>query len=101
MGFLRFSRRIRILPAVRLNLSRSGGSASIGRRGLWYTAGNGRRRTTVGLPGSGISYTSVHSQHAERPADASQGRQPSAARCFAWMLPMLGIVVLIVWAVVR
>lgn len=56
MGF-RFQRRIRLLPGIRLNISKGGISASIGRRGAWATFGRGRRRTTVGLPGTGLSYT--------------------------------------------
>lgn len=43
MGF-RFSRRIRIVPGVRLNFSKRGLSASFGTRGLWYTVSRRRRR---------------------------------------------------------
>jgi Protein of unknown function (DUF4236) len=57
MGF-RFRRSVRLFPGVRLNASRSGLSMSVGTRGAWYTVGpRGRRRATVGLPGTGISYT--------------------------------------------
>jgi hypothetical protein len=56
MGF-RFNRRIRILPGLRLNLSKGGVSTSIGGRGAWLTFGRGRRRATVGLPGRGLRYT--------------------------------------------
>lgn len=56
MGW-RFYKRISIFPGLRLNLSRSGVSASIGHRGAWYTVGARGRRVTIGLPGSGIFYT--------------------------------------------
>ena len=56
MGW-RYHRRLSILPGLRINLSRSGASISVGRRGAWITLGHGQRRTTVGLPGSGLSYT--------------------------------------------
>ena len=36
---LRFFRRVRIIPGLRVNLSKSGASVSIGRRGAWYTIG--------------------------------------------------------------
>jgi hypothetical protein len=51
MGF-RFTRRLAILPGLRLNASRSGLSLSIGHRGAWVTIG-GRRgtRVTVDVPG--------------------------------------------------
>ena len=53
----RFQRRIRILPGLRINVSNSGVSESIGRRGAWFTLGPRGTRTTVGLPGTGLSYT--------------------------------------------
>jgi hypothetical protein len=53
---LRFQRRFQLLPWLRLNLSRGGLSASIGPRGLHLTLGR-RPRVTVGLPGSGLSWT--------------------------------------------
>jgi len=59
MGW-RFFRRVKLLPGVTLNLSRSGPSVSVGPRGLKATFGPRGTRTTVGLPGTGISYTEVH-----------------------------------------
>lgn len=54
---LRFWRRVRIIPGLRVNLSKSGASLSIGRRGAWYTIGPRGRRVTVGLPGTGLFWT--------------------------------------------
>ena len=34
-----FYKRIRLIPGLRVNLSRSGASLSIGHRGAWYTIG--------------------------------------------------------------
>ena len=59
MGF-RFSRRFKIAPGVRLNVSKSGVSTSVGTRGAWLTFGSRGTRTTVGIPGTGISYTETH-----------------------------------------
>jgi hypothetical protein len=55
-------RKIFGLGGVRLNLSKSGVSASLGVPGLHYnvpliSARNRRQRLTVGLPGSGLSYS--------------------------------------------
>lgn len=59
MGW-RFRRTLKILPGVRLNFSRRGVSASIGVRGAHITLGGPTGpRVTVGLPGSGLSYTKV------------------------------------------
>ncbi len=77
MGF-RFRRSVRLLPGLRLNLSRSGVSASVGTRGAWLTFGRNGTRTTVGLPGTGISYTTTSSssehQNAVAPPARAQGR---------------------------
>jgi|SRR5690349_5736813 len=59
MGF-RFSRRIKLFPGVRLNVSKSGVSTSVGTKGAWMTFGPRGTRTTVGIPGTGISYTQTH-----------------------------------------
>lgn len=55
---LRFNWRPRLGP-FRLNFSKTGVSASIGTRGAWYTIGRRGQRATVGLPGSGLSYTAT------------------------------------------
>ena len=60
MGF-RFRRRISIGPGLRLNVSKSGVSTSVGTRGAWFTIGHGKTRETVGLPGTGVSYTEQQS----------------------------------------
>jgi hypothetical protein len=52
----RFRRRIGLLPGFRLNLGKRGVSFSAGVRGLRTTIGR-RASSTVGLPGSGLSYT--------------------------------------------
>jgi uncharacterized protein DUF4236 len=54
---IRFFRRVTLLPGLRLNLSKSGASVSIGHRGAWYTVGPRGRRATLGIPGTGIYWT--------------------------------------------
>ena len=84
MGF-RFRRSVRILPGIRLNFSRSGVSTSVGVRGAHVTVGHGKVRETVGLPGSGISYTHVEGTHADpqgeaQPAQVAEPLPKSSAR---------------------
>jgi tetratricopeptide (TPR) repeat protein len=55
MGW-RFTRRIRVIPGVSINLGRSGASVSIGPRGAKVTVGRRGVRGSVGIPGTGISY---------------------------------------------
>lgn len=64
MGW-RFFRRLRIAPGLWLNLSRGGVSLSAGVRGLRATVGRDRNRLTVGLPGTGLSFTKT-TPHAGR-----------------------------------
>ena len=54
----RFHRGIRLLPGLRLNLSKTGTSLSLGGRGLSLNLSPSGVRTTVGIPGSGMSYRS-------------------------------------------
>jgi len=53
----RFRRSISIFKGVRLNLGKRGFSLSLGRKGLSVNLSNRGTRTTVGLPGTGLSYT--------------------------------------------
>ncbi|NJL96033.1 MAG: DUF4236 domain-containing protein, partial [Anaerolineae bacterium] len=55
-GF-RVRKRLRILPGVHLNLSKSGASLSVGPRGAQINIGKRGVRGTLDLPGSGIYYT--------------------------------------------
>ena len=57
MGF-RFSKRIGLGSFARINLSKSGASLSLGERGAHVTIGR-TPRVTIGLPGSGLSYTTT------------------------------------------
>jgi hypothetical protein len=60
MGF-RFRRSIKIVPGVRVNFSKTGISTSLGGRGATVNIRGNKLRTTVGLPGSGLSYSETHS----------------------------------------
>jgi hypothetical protein len=55
---LRFQKRLRVLPGVRINLSKSGASASIGPRGADVNIGPHGVTTNTGIPGTGLSYRS-------------------------------------------
>jgi hypothetical protein len=76
MGF-RYRKSIKIVPGVRLNLSKSGISTSVGARGATVNIGRGRVRTTVGVPGTGLSYTASTSV-ASKSRNVRTVRQQSA-----------------------
>lgn len=54
---LRLRKIIPLGKGLRLNLSKRGGSFSIGRKGFTVNIGKDGVRSTTGLPGSGISYS--------------------------------------------
>jgi hypothetical protein len=90
MGF-RFRKSIKILPGIRLNLSRSGVSASVGKRGATVNLSDRGARGTVGAPGTGLSYS-------ENLTSSTAPSRPSAGMSFAALLgwSLLGLVVAIV-----
>jgi hypothetical protein len=56
MGF-RFRKIISVLPGVKVNLSKTGVSTSLGGRGATVNVGtSGKRTVTLGIPGTGMSY---------------------------------------------
>ena len=54
---MRFQKRIKLLPGISLNLSKSGLSVSAGPRGAKINIGKRGATATGGLPGTGISHT--------------------------------------------
>jgi len=93
MGYVRLFRRTRIAPGVRLNLSKSGPSVSFGGRGFHYTVGHHRRRSTVGIPGTGVSYTTYSHRQARgnRRASVAHSQTPGSGAVLAqlWQKPPL------------
>jgi L,D-peptidoglycan transpeptidase YkuD (ErfK/YbiS/YcfS/YnhG family) len=69
---LRFRKRIKIFPGVWFNLSKSGISTSIGGKGLTVNLKDGKTKTTVGIPGSGLSYSETSSGKPEKHTSASR-----------------------------
>jgi hypothetical protein len=55
MGF-RFQKRISLFPGIRLNLSKSGASVTVGKPGLSVNLGKDGATGNVGIPGTGLSY---------------------------------------------
>lgn len=55
MGF-RFQKRIGVAPGTRVNLSKTGVSASVGGKGATLNVGKNGPMVTLGIPGTGLSY---------------------------------------------
>ncbi len=56
MGYFRFRKTFTILPGVRINLSKTGVSGSLGGRGATLNVGKRGEQVTLGIPGTGLSY---------------------------------------------
>jgi len=89
MGF-RFSKRISIMPGVRLNFGLGGASLSLGRRGSSVTVGKRGVFGNVGVPGTGLSYRT----RLDRPTSRSS-EQGMAQEALAPNLPDVVIIKLI------
>ena len=68
MGF-RFRKTIRLFPGVRINLSKSGVSTSIGKPGATINISERGTCGTVGMPGTGLSY----SEQLSKPGQPASG----------------------------
>lgn len=74
MGF-RARKSIKLGPGMRLTASRSGLGISAGTRGARYSVhSSGRRTASVGIPGSGLGYTSSRGGGRSRSAGSSRQR---------------------------
>lgn len=70
---LYFRRSRKILPGVRMNLSRNGVGFSFGTRGARYSISpTGRRTSSFGIPGSGLSYRTSARAKKRVPLNASK-----------------------------
>lgn len=57
---LRFRRSVKICKGVKVNFGKTGASLSVGTRGFHHTVHtSGKRTTSAGIPGTGLSYVST------------------------------------------
>lgn len=75
---LRYRKSIKLGKGVKLNLSKSGPSLSVGTKGLRYTVGTKKSTATVGIPGTGIYYTKSKS-HSTWGNNSNRKATPSKA----------------------
>lgn len=73
MGF-NFRKSVKILPGVRMNVSKSGTSFTIGGKVASVNVKKGRKtKTTIGIPGTGISHTSYSGQSTQNTSGDPSG----------------------------
>ena len=82
---LRFRRSIKIAPGIRVNLNKKSASVTFGPKGLKHTVSTtGKSHTTVGVPGTGLSYTTSGG----RPASVPAAQRPTSPKSKAVVLPL-------------
>ncbi len=54
--YFRFRKTFTIFPGVRINLSKTGVSGSVGGNGATLNVGKQGEQVTLGIPGTGLSY---------------------------------------------
>jgi hypothetical protein len=93
---LRFFRRVRLAPGLRVNLSKSGASLSVGRRGMWWTLSPRGRRATIGAVGTGLRWTEYRPWTKQLPLPPASA---PARFVFPWALFSLVVLsVIMFWA---
>lgn len=90
MGF-RFRKSIKLLPGIRINLSKSGVSTSVGKPGATINISERGARGTVGVPGTGISY----SEKLSTPAPGAPTNGMGFGALLGWGLVALFVGILI------
>lgn len=80
MGF-RARKSFKVMPGVRMTVSPRGVSTRVGVRGAGVSLGSdGRVRSSVGVPGSGVGYTHVHGSRARGARSIGRVAVPPAAK---------------------
>jgi hypothetical protein len=99
MGNFRFYKRVSIFPGLSVNFSKSGPSLTVGMRGAHVTMGRTGVRRTVGIPGTGIYYTShsgyhsgAHSAHVDEPISEQQQSTAHAIGQFIFVVVVIGAI---------
>ena len=90
MGFFRFRRSVKLFPGVRWNFGKRSSSLSFGGKGFHYTVGPRGGRTTVGIPGTGLSYTET-SGHSPSPSGESSGCDGCLGQIILFLIVVGGI----------
>lgn len=85
MGW-RFQKRVKVIPGVTINLSKSGVSTSVGVPGARVTLGHGQTRVTGGLPGTGLSQSSVYKNASALPPQVPSTGGWAIVRAAGWVV---------------
>jgi len=93
---LRIRKSIKIAPGVKINLSKSGISTSLGVKGATVNLSKRGARVTTGLPGTGISSSTLYKSKTNQAAPAQPRDYSTAEWVVAWIIGE--ILALVGWA---
>lgn len=99
---LKFRKRVRIAPGVRINLSKSGVSTTIGVRGASVNVGKQGAYLNTGIPGTGI-YDRTRIGGGKTAKEAAPEDEPkrtsSKSDNFFMVVGLVAIIAFVVWLV--
>lgn len=90
---LRMRKSFKIMPGLRLNVSKSGVSATVGKAGACVNLSSRGAKATVGVPGTGVSYSTklggkkqkTPEQLMDTPSEASVDTRPKPKKPVSWL----------------
>lgn len=99
---LRIRKSVKVAPGVRMTAGRKSASISVGTKGARITKSTtGRKTTTLGVPGTGVSHVSTSSSKQKKRRSSSAGAAPSseaAPRYSPKTYKVCGIIMLVIAA---
>ncbi|MGY2285154.1 DUF4236 domain-containing protein [Pseudomonas gingeri] len=93
---LRIRKSIKIAPGVKINLSKSGISTSLGVKGATVNLSKRGTRVTTGIPGTGISSSTLYKSKGRQVVSAQPREYSTAEWVFSWIIGE--VLALIGWA---
>jgi len=100
MGW-RYRRSVKVFPGLKINLTKTGASLSVGRPGATVNFGKRGVRSTLSIPGTGISYVTQHSL-GQRARQTSALTPPSPRQLGgAVRLVLVGLGAVAAWAILH
>ena len=97
---LRFNKRIKIAPGVKLNLGLGGVSTTVGARGASINVGKKGAHANIGIPGTGLSSrTKISGGSAAQKQATRQTKAPplKASEKFFMFIGILAIIGFLIW----
>lgn len=102
MGF-RFRKSFKVAPGVKLNIGKKSAGVSVGGKGFRTSvSSSGRKTTSVGVPGTGLSYVSSSGGNSKsKTAKGSASSMGSSKKGGCWLILVPIIIILVIISGIR